>query len=158
MKLLRNEKGFTLIELVIVLVILGILGAVAMLGYQDLTTQARDAALEGAFGAHASQLAIAIATCRGLPVQATGAEGTCVPATNDFSGNFENAVYNAVGVTGAEIARGTYTSGTGVFKICSGSLNNGRFITVTYNPAATPQLSRVAPASWIAGATCTAAA
>jgi prepilin-type N-terminal cleavage/methylation domain-containing protein len=160
MKLIRNEKGFTLIELVIVLVILGILGAVAMLGYTDLSTQARDAALQGAFGAHASQLAIAVGLCRSLPDQATGT-GICNPsaAPPDFAGDFVTNVYNAVGVTGAEIARGAYAPATGIFNLCSGSLNNGRFIEATYDDAATPQLQITAgPNDWTAGATCDAAA
>jgi len=150
MRLIRNEKGFTLIELVIVLVILGILGAVAMMGYTDLSTQARDTALEGTFGAHSSQLAIAIGLCRSLPTQATVA-GAC-NATTDFSGDFVTTVYNAVGVMRSEITRSVYVPGTGVFQLCTGSAGNGRFITVTYNPAATPPLTRTVPTPWAAGA------
>ena len=43
----RNEQGFTIIELVIVIAILGILGAVALPKFADLTTQARTAAFDG---------------------------------------------------------------------------------------------------------------
>ncbi|MEW6684077.1 MAG: type II secretion system protein [Nitrospirota bacterium] len=156
MRLIRSERGFTLIELVIVLVILGILGAVAMLGYVDLSAQARDAAIEGTFGSHSSQLAIAIGLCRSLPAQASGT-GAC-NGTTDFAGDFETTVYNAVGVTGSEIARSAYgTPAAGQFNICSGSTGNGRFTTVTYNPAATPQLVRAAIANWAGGLTCATA-
>lgn len=146
----HQEKGFTLIELVVVLVILAILGAVAMLGYVDLSTQSRDAALEGSFGSHASQLAISVGLCRSLPAQASGA-GSC-NGTTDFSGDFATTVYGSVGVTGSEISRGAYGSpAAGQFQICTGSAGNGRFITATYNPAVTPQLVRTAPAAWAAG-------
>ena len=46
--MLRNEKGFTLIEIIAVLVILGILAAVAVPKYLSLVDQAREnAALIG---------------------------------------------------------------------------------------------------------------
>jgi len=46
--MLRNQKGFTLIEIIAVLVILGILAAVAIPKYFDLQGQARGKALAGA--------------------------------------------------------------------------------------------------------------
>ena len=55
---LSSERGFTLIELVIIIVILGILAAVAIPKYQDMSSQAKDAACRGSLGALRSGVTI----------------------------------------------------------------------------------------------------
>jgi len=46
-----NEKGFTLIELIVVIVLLGVLAAVAVPKYMDLTNEAYKASADGVFSA-----------------------------------------------------------------------------------------------------------
>ncbi|MEI8175798.1 MAG: prepilin-type N-terminal cleavage/methylation domain-containing protein [Candidatus Omnitrophota bacterium] len=56
-----NKKGFTLIELVMVIVIVGILAAIAIPKFVSLMTNAKVAATQGGLGAIRSAIAISYA-------------------------------------------------------------------------------------------------
>jgi MSHA pilin protein MshA len=60
--MVRSQKGFTLIELVMVIVILGILAAVAIPRYLNLQNEALDASFNGICGGLKSSAAILIAS------------------------------------------------------------------------------------------------
>ncbi len=57
----RNQDGFTLVEVIAVLVILGILAAVAVPKFYDMQVTARKKAIEGAVGELNGQVALSFA-------------------------------------------------------------------------------------------------
>jgi prepilin-type N-terminal cleavage/methylation domain-containing protein len=59
---IQSHSGFTLIELIIIIVVLGILAAVAIPKYQDITNEAKAAACKGALGSLRSGVSIYYAT------------------------------------------------------------------------------------------------
>jgi MSHA pilin protein MshA len=102
-KMIKREKGFTLIELVIVIVILGILSAVAFTKYINLQSQARTAKAMAVYGSIREAASLAKAGCT-LDLAGVSASPTCTTTagTVNMDGTLVDMVnqYPAASLTG----------------------------------------------------------
>ncbi len=125
---LRNEEGFTLIEIIAVLVILGILAAVAVPKYVNMMTQAKTSAtlgevaeIKGTLNAGWGKALLVNGGSTVTPAQAMStaglaASGTLGTAPDNWA---YTATANATGVAVSVLSRGgdTAYNGTGVWNM-----------------------------------------
>jgi MSHA pilin protein MshA len=107
--MVRTQKGFTLIELVMVIVILGILAAVAIPRYINLQTQAQQASLAGLTGAVQSSAAILMASSPFGPKTRAQVVAATVTSTGV---NLGTAVANQISITLPDGTAGTVVMGS----------------------------------------------
>ena len=142
--MLKTQKGFTLIELVMIIVILGILAAVAVPRYISLQADARAAAVNGLFGTVRSAAAMIKATAlvRGVTTgNITTEDTTVVAVVNRYPATAAGGINLAVEL---DILSFTYNGATGVFTHNGADPLNAATCNVTYaqptalgNPPAT---------------------
>lgn len=130
----KKQQGFTLIELIMVIVILGILAAVALPKFADLGGDARRATLQGALGAVKSAAAIVHAkalaegkTATSDDSESVSLEGTAITlkfgypnaATIDEAAGVSATDYHIAVASGVSTISATKDGGTSAVSNCN---------------------------------------
>jgi MSHA pilin protein MshA len=108
----RHQAGFTMIELIVVIVILGVLAATALPKFIDVQENAEESSLKGVAGSLASAMSVNYGGCLVMSHAATAGKCITVDNCDDAESLLQSTVDDYTVTAAALAANGTSVSCT----------------------------------------------
>lgn len=131
-----QHRGFTIVELLIVIVVIGILAGISIVAYNGMQDRAREAKMSAAIDAYEKTLLIYKSTYKQFP--STSANAHCLGREEDYpeKDGFEAGVCYTLSMGNAppfQKERVVHDFNVELAKVTSGSLPNGSYPAYSFN-------------------------
>lgn len=133
----RRQAGFTLVELITVILILGVLAAVALPRFADLQGKAREAKVKAIAGSMRAATGLVKASAMANAVSCASATGTSV-SMEGLSVALNHCYPQALGAFGSGILGASNVAAADGWTIVGGAAAVASTVTITLSDAATP--------------------